>query len=95
MLRRNLYLAGTFAFVLALSLIVNLPAHSAAPADDPMTARLAAVAGAGMYGTHTFDYLTALSDEVGARVTGSPEAARAVQWGVDTMRGMGLENVHA
>lgn len=102
MIRRNLFLAATFGLTLTLILVASAPAHSAlatnalaALADDPMTARLAAVAGAGMYGTHTFDYLTALSDEVGARVTGSPEAARAVQWGVDTMKAMGLENVHA
>jgi len=102
MIRRNIFLTAAFAAALTLILAASAPAHSAlganafsAPADDPMTARLAAVAGAGMYGTHTFEYLTQLSDEVGARVTGSSEAARAVQWGVDTMRGMGLENVHA
>jgi hypothetical protein len=102
MIRRNLFLAATFGIALTLILVASAPAHSAltanapsAPVDDPMTARLAAVAGAGMYGTHTLEYLTELSDEVGARVTGSPEAARAVQWGVDTMKAMGLENVHA
>jgi carboxypeptidase Q len=99
MIRRNLFLAATFAVVLALILFVNVPARSAsaanAPADDAMTSRLEAVAGAGMIGGHTFNYLTQLSDEVGPRVTGSPEAARAVQWGVDTMKAMGLENVHA
>ena len=103
MIRRNLFLAATVAVVLTLILLANAPARSAisdgalvaAPADDTMTSRLTAIAGAGMYGTHTFDYLTQLSDEVGARVTGSPEAARAVQWGVDTMKAIGLENVHA
>jgi carboxypeptidase Q len=95
MTSRNLFLAATVAVVLTLVMFANVPAHSAAPADDAMTLRLTAVAGAGMYGTHTFEYLTELSDEVGARVTGSPEAARAVQWGVDTMKAMGLQNVHA
>ncbi len=96
MIRRNLFLVATFAAVLTLILFANAPARSAlAPADDAMTSRLTAVAGAGMYGTHTFEYLTELSDEVGPRVTGSPEAARAVQWGVDTMKAMGLTNVHA
>jgi len=101
MIRRNLFLAAIFAAVLTLILFANVPARSAsataraASADDAMTARLSAVAGAGMYGTHTFQYLSELSDEVGARVTGSTEAARAVQWGVDTMKAMGLQNVHA
>jgi hypothetical protein len=101
MIRRNLFLAATVAVVLTFILLVNVPARSAnsfaayAPADDALTARLEAVAGAGMIGGHAFNYLTELSDEVGPRVTGSPEAARAVQWGVDTMKAMGLTNVHA
>src|ERR1700733_613253 len=98
MIRRNLFLAATVAVVLTLVLFVNVPARSAAtaaPADDAMTARLEVVAGAGMIGGHTFNYLTELSDEVGPRVTGSPEAARAVQGGGDTMKALGLAEVHA
>ncbi len=78
MLRRNLVLSGMSLVVLVLIMFANAPVHSAAAAaaDDAMTARLTAVAGAGMYGTHTFRYLTVLSDEIGARVTGSPEAVR-------------------
>lgn len=102
MIQRNLFLATALGAALALILVASAPARSAltadvppAPAEDAMSARLEVIAGAGMYGTHTFEYLTQLSDEIGARVTGSPEAARAVQWGVETMRAMGLENVHA
>ena len=62
MFRRKLFLSAISALVLALILLVDVSGRSAAPADDAMTARLEAVAGAGMYGTHTFDYLTQLSD---------------------------------
>ena len=34
-------------------------------------------------------------DNVGARVTGSPEAQKAIDWGMAKMRGIGLEIVHA
>ena len=36
-----------------------------------------------------------MSDDIGARVTGSPEAQRAMDWGVATMKSIGLDNVHA
>jgi carboxypeptidase Q len=103
MIRRGLILSATSALILTLGFFLTaaaarpaLPAlPSGAPADDPLSARLQAVAGAGMLGSHAFDYLAQLSDEIGARVTGSPEAAKAVEWGLATMRSIGLENVHA
>jgi carboxypeptidase Q len=36
-----------------------------------------------------------LSDDVGSRVTGSPEAQKAIDWSQAKMRAIGLENVHA
>jgi len=48
-----------------------------------------------MMNSHAFEYLTELSDKVGARVTGTPEAQKAVDWGIAKMRSIGLENVHA
>ncbi|MGH9594641.1 MAG: M28 family peptidase, partial [Bryobacteraceae bacterium] len=98
MIRRSSTLFAASALLLALAILIsNAPAFSAPalPPDDAMTMRLEAVAGAGMIGSHAFAYLTQLSDEIGARVTGSPEAARAVDWGVATMKAIGLENVHA
>lgn len=65
-----------------------------AASDDGTQKALAAVAGAGMMETHTYEYLEELSDDIGARVTGSPEAAQAEAWGVQKMKDMGLENVH-
>ena len=90
MLRRIACLAAVAAFSLAW--IARAQVTNGA-IDAATQKHLEAVAGAGMLGSHTFDYLAELSDSIGARVTGSPEAQRAVAWGVATMRGIGLENV--
>src|SRR6476661_5245293 len=65
------------------------------PAKDGTMPALAAIAGQGMLSTESYDDLQELSDDIGGRVTGSPEAARAVEWGMAKMRAMGLDNVHA
>src|SRR5580704_1082033 len=96
----------TFAFACAAALVFMLarpsasaPGQSAtgssAQLDDGTLKSLAAVAGAGMMETDTYENLRELSDDIGARVTGSPEAAKAIAWGVDKMKAAGLENVHA
>src|ERR1700723_1045693 len=65
------------------------------PDEDGTKAALVKIAGEGMLDSHAFQYLTELSDDVGSRVTGSPQAQKAVEWGLAKMRAMGLENVHA
>lgn len=40
------------------------------------------------------DLVRSLSDEVGPRLAGSPGDARAVAWGLRTMRSLGFANVH-
>ena len=65
------------------------------PDEDGTKPALTKIAGEGMMNSHAFQYLTDLSDTVGARVTGSPEAQKAIDWGIAKMRGIGLENVHA
>jgi carboxypeptidase Q len=72
-----------------------LPAQEAAALDSKTEKALTAIAGAGTMQPRAFEYLTELSDDIGARVTGSPAAAQAVNWGVATMKAIGLENVHA
>src|SRR5580700_7897121 len=83
-------------FFMAAELANSAPGtgSQAAATDDGTLKALAAVAGAGTMETHTYEYLEELSDDIGARVTGSPEAARAIAWGADTMKAIGLENVH-
>jgi hypothetical protein len=65
------------------------------PNEDGTKPALVKIAGEGLLDSHAFQYLTELSDDVGARVTGSAQAQKAVEWGIATMRSMGLENVHA
>jgi Peptidase family M28 len=64
------------------------------PAEDGTLPALAAVAGAGTMETHTYEYLEELSDDIGARVTGSAAEAQAGDWGLQKMKSLGLENVH-
>jgi carboxypeptidase Q len=66
----------------------------ASPAADGTLPSLTAIAGEGMVGSHAYDYLEELSDDIGGRVTGSPACARAIQWGVEKMKSIGLQNVH-
>jgi Zn-dependent M28 family amino/carboxypeptidase len=65
------------------------------PAEDGTLPALTAIAGKGMMSCHAYEDLEELSDQIGGRVTGSPEAAQAVAWGLAKMRALGLENVHA
>src|SRR5882672_5772387 len=71
------------------------PADPATPAHDGTMPALTAIAGQGMMSTEAYDDLEELSDYIGGRVTGSPQAAQAVEWGMAKMKAMGLENVHA
>lgn len=64
------------------------------PQEDGTKPALARIAGEGMMDSHAFAYLTELSDEVGARVTGSPQSNKAIDWGLMKMKAIGLENVH-
>src|SRR5947209_12012614 len=70
-------------------------AEPAAPAEDGTMPALTAIAGQGMMSAEAYDDLEELSDYIGGRVTGSTEAGQAIQWGMQKMRAMGLENVRA
>ncbi len=91
-------LTALFACAVAAAFAGSGPAASPeppSPAQDGTMPALAAIAGQGMLSNESYDDLEELSDLIGARVTGSPEAAKAVEWGMAKMRAMGLENVHA
>jgi carboxypeptidase Q len=63
------------------------------PEEDGTKPALVKIAGAGTMDSHAFQYLTELSDDIGARVTGSPEDQNAINWGVAKMKAIGLKNV--
>jgi carboxypeptidase Q len=64
------------------------------PEEDGTKPALVKIAGEGMLESHAFQYLTELSDDIGARVTGSPAEHKAEEWGAAKMKAIGLENVH-
>lgn len=95
---RRLFLLATFALLASLALSLP-PSDSTAgeppsPADDGTLPGLTAIAGRGMMDSHAEDYLEELSDNIGGRVTGSLQAAEAIEWGVAKMKAIGLSNVH-
>jgi len=63
--------------------------------NDGTRPALSAIAGQGMMDSHAYKYLENLSDDIGPRVTGSARCNEAIQWGLATMKKIGLQNVHA
>src|SRR3984893_14692563 len=64
------------------------------PAEDGTLPALVKIAGEGEMNSHAFEFLTELSDDIGARVTGTPAERQAEDWGVAKMQAIGLTNVH-
>ena len=92
----SLSVAGIVVLLsVALPAASTNPAEPAAPAEDGTMPALTAIAGHGMMSNEAYNDLEELSDYIGGRVTGSPQAGQAVQWGLSKMRAIGLENVHA
>ena len=56
---------------------------------------LVKIAGNGAMDSRAFEYLTELSDDIGARLTGSPQGQKGIDWSLAKMRSIGLENVRA
>ena len=79
----------------AFAVQANDVAKPKGPAEDGTLPALVKIAGEGTMDSHAFEYLTELSDEVGARVTGTPSAQNAIDWGLAKMKPIGLQNVHA
>jgi carboxypeptidase Q len=91
-------MARIFAMIAILALVLtrlDADVRAKETSEETTRAALVKIAGEGLLESHTSDYLTQLSDDIGARVTGSPQSQSAVDWGLAKMRGIGLENVHA
>src|SRR4030095_660632 len=81
------------ALVCAVAVVATLEApstHSSLVAIRAHAARLIKSATADYF---AWRRLAELTDTFGARLSGSPNLARAVQWSVQTMKVDGLENV--
>jgi carboxypeptidase Q len=64
------------------------------PEEDGTLPALTKIAGEATMDSHAFEFLSELSDQIGARVTGSPAEHKAEKWGEVKMKAIGLENVH-
>jgi len=91
---KNLSLA--IAVVAALIGATSLRADGRAPtgpSEDGTLPALTKIAGQGQMNSHAFGFLTELSDDIGARVTGSANDRKAQEWGAAKMKSIGLDNV--
>ncbi len=98
MTKTGITISGILLLGLASAILASAqPSRQApqGPNEDGTAPALVKIAGEAMIESHAFDYLTQLSDDIGPRVTGSPEGQRAIEWGLAKMRAIGLENVHA
>ncbi|HUN61227.1 MAG TPA: M20/M25/M40 family metallo-hydrolase [Candidatus Sulfotelmatobacter sp.] len=93
--KQFLAIAFAAAALLAWPLHAKDSVNPKGPDEDGTKPALTSIAGEGFYDSHAFAYLTELSDNVGGRVTGSPAAQKAINWGLDKMQSIGLANVHA
>src|SRR5262252_6716569 len=87
------------SFTLAVAFLAGTGALRAderpkGPEEDGTKPALTRIAGEGLLSSHAYQYLTELSDDVGARVTGSAAEHKAEEWGMAKMQAIGLENVH-
>jgi carboxypeptidase Q len=79
------------------ALLLLLPALGAAApvSSQDFRATASALRDEAMKGTRAFEIVRSLTAEVGPRSAGSPGDARAVEWGVRTMKALGFQNVRA
>jgi len=84
------------AAVFAAARVFGADTVSVPPTETPgeLPAAASAIIGKALVGRHGEEDLRYLSDRIGGRLTGSPEAARAIAWAAERMRAIGLENVH-
>jgi carboxypeptidase Q len=94
-MRKTFGRIALIALVAALGVKAQNRAAAKGPNEDGTKPALVKIAGEGMLDSRAYQYLTELSDDVGARVTGSPQAQKAIEWGIAKMKAIGLENVHA
>ena len=94
-MNQRLFLLTFSLFLFSSSATARDSARPPGPSEDGTLPALSRIAGEGFMNSQAFDYLTDLSDNIGGRVTGSPEDQKSIDWGLAKMKSMGLANVHA
>lgn len=69
------------------------PAQAAAETLDLET--IARIRAEGLNDSHIMEYASGLFDDIGPRLTGSPDFNRAEDWSTEQLRRMGASNVHS
>jgi len=92
----------TFIAVLALSLCAftadkpKLALASAQPVAETLDLEtIARIRDEGFNHSHIMEYASGLFDDIGPRLTGSPDFTKAEQWSLEQLKRMGASNVHS
>src|SRR5215475_1525352 len=93
-MRKALILSSAVTLAFALAGAAAADNKPKGPKEDGTMPALTKIAGEGLMNSRAYQYLTELSDDIGARVTGSPSERKSEEWAVAKMKAMGLENVH-
>jgi hypothetical protein len=80
--------------MLALAGAAPAPSPSAPVLSETVRSTAVALRDGALRGTGAFDIVRSLTTEVGPRPAGSAALRAAADWGVRTMRDLGLQNVH-
>jgi len=86
---RRLLLTGLLCFA---TLVNSIPARQS-DKTDPIERASANIAAAILVNGHSMDYLRALTDQFGGRLTGTPAYRRSAEWAANQFREAGIKNV--
>ena len=89
-------LAAPLLLISGLALLAPDATRAAEPAaiPEPVKATIATLQKDALAGTRAFEHVRSLTVEVGPRLAGTPRYARAVEWGLKTLKDLGFANVH-
>jgi hypothetical protein len=83
-------------FVPSLAAQKLVPAPAVQPGVETLDlATISRIRDEGLNDSHIMQYASGLFDDIGPRLTGSPDFAKATTWSIDQLRRMGATNPHA
>ncbi len=80
--------------IFLLSVLLLSTVFSQTPSAKPYQTEAKNIASAGLRSCTAYKILEELSVGIGPRLSGSPNAAKAVEWGKKKMEELGFDNVH-
>src|ERR1700722_2970473 len=91
---KSVFSFGIGSLLMLFLVVPSGRAHAAAlqpKVSEEAEQSLNAIVGNAMMNGHVYEYLEELSDTIGGRVTGTPQAQQAVDWASKKMKAIGLE----